>query len=66
MLYVQPRATVAFVGVATLNLALPAPPVVKFHNTSAPARLHLPVTRIDPFFRSETSELSTATGIIMK
>ena len=26
MLYVQPRATVAFVGVATLNLALPAPP----------------------------------------
>ena len=27
MLYMQPRATVAFVGVATLNLALPAPPV---------------------------------------
>ena len=26
MLYMQPRATVAFVGVATLNLALPAPP----------------------------------------
>ena len=26
MLYMQPRATVALVGVATLNLALPAPP----------------------------------------
>ena len=25
MLYMQPRATVALVGVATLNLALPAP-----------------------------------------
>ena len=25
MLYMQPRATVALVGIATLNLALPAP-----------------------------------------
>ena len=27
MLYMQPRATVALVGVATLNLALPPPPL---------------------------------------
>ena len=51
-----------------------------FHNTSAPAAVALASSacvdkttkiitefkRKDPFFTSETSELSTATGIIMK
>ena len=33
MLYMQPRATVALVGVATLNLALPAPPACSLQVT---------------------------------
>ena len=50
-----------------------------FHNTSAPARLHLPVPHVltkplksslslpaKILFPSKMSELSTATGIIMK
>ena len=32
MLYMQPRATVALVGVATLNLALPAPLQIHYSN----------------------------------
>ena len=54
--------------------------ILPFHNTSAPARLRMPVPHVSTkplksslslhakilIFTSETSELSTATGIIMK
>ena len=42
------HVTVAYeprVGVATLNLALPAPPVRPFYKARAPVRLRLPVTQ---------------------
>ena len=41
MLYMQPRATVELVGVATLNLALPAPPVIIYHLLSLSGIRHL-------------------------
>ena len=53
------HVTVALVGVATLNLALPPPPVGLFHNTSAPARLRLPVPHVSSKLLKSSLSLHT-------